>query len=181
MKSYPIDGMFLYVFDNLLTEDKLEILIKRFYQASFTKNEIGRPDTASFPHWSHELNIEDIENEDFWRLTLKSLAQTQIKSRWRVYRAYVNAGVYGDTMFSHTDTTPEKQEITVLWYIVPKWNIDWSGETLFYDKDDEIAFAAVPKPGRLVIFDSRIKHAGRPPSRICYHNRFTLALKMEPY
>lgn len=181
MKSYTIDNKFLYVFDNLLKGQQLEVLIKRFYQASFTKNEIGRPDTANFPHWAHELDINSIQNEPFWQLTLQSLSQLPLKDRWRVYRAYVNAGVYGDTMFSHTDTTPERQEITVLWYIVPEWNIDWSGETLFYDKDDEIAYAAVPRPGRLVIFDSRIKHSGRPPSRICYHNRFTLALKMEKY
>ncbi len=181
MKSVTIDGKFLTIFDNILPADKLEQLIKRYYQAAFTKNEIGRPDTANFPHWAHEIPIENLADEDFWKITLKALQQLQLKDRWRVYRAYVNAGVYGDTMFSHYDSSPENQELTILWYIVPEWNIDWAGETLFYDNNDEIAFAAVPRPGRLVVFDSRIKHSGRPPSRICYHSRFTLALKLEKY
>jgi len=37
-----------------------------------------------------------------------------------------------------------------------------------------------PKPGRLVIFDGSILHAGRPPNRSCYAPRYTLAYKLEP-
>ena len=33
--------------------------------------------------------------------------------------------------------------------------------------------------GDLVIFDGAIKHAGRPPNRICYAPRYTMAIKFE--
>jgi SM-20-related protein len=36
-----------------------------------------------------------------------------------------------------------------------------------------------PRPGRLVIFDGSIPHAGRPPSRICHAPRYTLAYKFD--
>ena len=31
----------------------------------------------------------------------------------------------------------------------------------------------------LVVFDGAIKHVGRPPNRICYHPRYTFAIKFE--
>ncbi len=40
-------------------------------------------------------------------------------------------------------------------------------------------FVVGPKPGRLVIFDGAIPHAGRPPTRICFAPRYTYAMKFE--
>ena len=51
---------------------------------------------------------------------------------------------------------------------------------MFYNQDDDCVYACTPKPGRVVIFDGAIKHVGRPPNRICYASRFTLAFKLEP-
>lgn len=53
------------------------------------------------------------------------------------------------------------------------------GETVFFDREDEIALAVQPKPGRLVVFDGAIRHVGRPPNRICYVPRYTFAIKLE--
>jgi len=177
-KELLIDKRKVLVFDNNLTEKQLDEFARRFYNAPFKKTEIGRPDTAAYTHWAHELDIKNLVNEAFWPATFDAVKQHSPDKKWRVYRAYVNYGGHGDAMFSHVDAKSE--ELTCLWYTVPQWNIDWAGETMFYDKNDEIAYACVPKPGRLVIFDSQLKHSGRPPSRNCLHSRFTLALKLEP-
>jgi len=177
-KQLIINNCKLAVFDDLLPFNDSESLVKRFYKASFTKNEIGRPDTAQYTHWAHELDIKQLNNEFFWQATISAVKAMYPNKKWRAYRSYVNYSGHGDTMFSHIDAKTE--ELTCLWYIVPEWNEDWAGETFFYDQQDEIALACIPKPGRLVIFDGRIKNSGRPPGRNCYHSRFTLAIKLEP-
>ena len=173
-----IDGRKIQVFDNLLPGNVLNTLIRRFYNAAFKKTEVGRPDTANFPHWSHELEASNLSSEDFWKHTVDGVKHFNSKNKWKVYRAYVNYSAFGECMFSHVDA--KSRELTCLWYLVPEWDIDWGGETIFYDHDDEVSFACAPKAGRLVVFDSQIKHSGRSPQKICFHSRFTLAIKLEP-
>jgi len=86
---------------------------------------------------------------------------------------------YGDMLFTHTDCLPDQHDLTALWYLCERWDLEWGGETMFYDAQDEIACAVRPQPGRLVIFDGAIKHVGRPPNRICYAPRYTFAIKFE--
>jgi len=61
-----------------------------------------------------------------------------------------------------------------------QWDVEWGGETLFFDSAMDAQVAVSPRPGRLVMFDGSILHVGRPPNRICYTSRFTLALKIKP-
>jgi hypothetical protein len=56
----------------------------------------------------------------------------------------------------------------------------WSGETMLYDHNQDAVACVTPRPGRLAIFDGTILHAGRPPNRICYAPRYTLAFKLAP-
>jgi Rps23 Pro-64 3,4-dihydroxylase Tpa1-like proline 4-hydroxylase len=83
-------------------------------------------------------------------------------------------------LFTHTDCLPEQNELTALVYVSDEWNIEWGGETLFFDENDDCAFACTPKPGRVVVFHGAIKHVGRPPTRLCYKPRYTLAYKFAP-
>lgn len=83
-------------------------------------------------------------------------------------------------LFTHTDALPGQKGLTALWYIAPEWNVEWGGETLFYDSGLDAVAVVTPRPGRLVVFDGSITHVGRPPNRICYVPRYTLAFKLEP-
>ncbi|NVJ60512.1 MAG: 2OG-Fe(II) oxygenase [Gammaproteobacteria bacterium] len=175
--NLEIDGKRLLVADNILQHDYLDGLVRRFYNAPFVKNEVGRPDTAAFPHWAHELDIKELDAQPIWKHTVNFVNNYLGANSFKPYRSYVNYGSFTDPMFSHVDAT--NHELTCLWYIVPKWHIDWAGETLFFNQQNEIGFACTPKPGRLVVFDSRIMHSGRPPSIVSQFSRFTLAFKME--
>lgn len=61
---------------------------------------------------------------------------------------------------------------------LPFWNMDLEGEPVFYDGED-IARAWLPMPNRALFFDSRIDHAGRPPSRAFGGLRVSIAFKLE--
>jgi SM-20-related protein len=176
-KKMLIDGYQIAVFNNLLSFPQLEENVKFLYNAPFKKTEFSRAETSQYTHWAHEIEPKNLKIENYWASTAKAVKSIFPDDKWKAYRAYVNYGGFGDAMFSHHDSTVK--EITCLWYMVPQWHIDWGGETVFYDKNEEIALACVPKPGRLVVFDGRIKHSGRPPNRNCLHSRFTLAIKLE--
>jgi len=51
---------------------------------------------------------------------------------------------------------------------------------MLYDHNQDAVACVTPRPGRLAIFDGTILHAGRPPNRICYAPRYTLAFKLAP-
>ena len=77
---------------------------------------------------------------------------------------------------AHKDLPPEVSGYTILYYANEKWDLNYGGETLFYN-NKEIISAVKIKPGRFVLFDSRLTHSARPPQRHCPYNRYTIATK----
>lgn len=97
--------------------------------------------------------------------------------------AYINSSTVIDSDLAHLDTndTPGTNEYyTLLIYPNIEWDINWGGETLFYDNScEEIVAAIRPKPGRVVLFNSSIYHSARPPQSHCPFSRYTIALKLK--
>jgi len=96
----------------------------------------------------------------------------------RVIRQYANGHTYGLGGQPHADDE-RPGSYTLLYYPMQEWNDGWDGETVFFDERGEIALAVLPRPNRAVLFDSRVPHAGRAPSRFCPALRVTVAYKLE--
>lgn len=78
----------------------------------------------------------------------------------------------------HQDLYEPLEGYTILYYANKEWDVDYGGETLFYNElTQEIICAVKPSPGRFVIFDSKLFHSARPPQKNCSHNRYTIAIK----
>ena len=76
----------------------------------------------------------------------------------RIYRNYVNCFRKGDNPQYHTDPGGN----SYLFYTNSKWKRHWGSPTKFKGKFlDTIVY---PKPGRLIVFDSQIKHKGVSPT-----------------
>lgn len=172
-----IDGRPLRVFDDQLPN--VAQYVNELALAAFARTEIAKPETAEYRHWVKEMKLESVPQPIFEATRRAVLGFVEPHAGYRPYRAYTNFASYGDMLFTHTDCKPEERDLTALWYLCDRWDVEWGGETVFYDACDEIACAIRPRPGRLVIFDGAIKHAGRPPNRICYTPRYTFALKFE--
>jgi Rps23 Pro-64 3,4-dihydroxylase Tpa1-like proline 4-hydroxylase len=177
--SHTVGNKPIWVFDNLCSQDEATSIFKGLEISAFKHNEVARPDTAQFKHWAVGLSDAQITSLPVYQRAMEQISETTGK-KYRAYRGYVNYASYGDMLFTHTDCLPEADELTVLVYLCPEWDIEWGGETLFYNEHDDCVFASTPKPGRTVIFHGAIKHVGRPPNRICYTPRYTLAFKLEP-
>jgi len=98
----------------------------------------------------------------------------------RLYECMLSANTFGTEGQVHQDIVEEDHRVnhvTVLVYCSKEWNIAWAGETLFFDEQDEITSAVMPKPGRVVIAEGDPKHVGRSVSRICPSDRRVLVFK----
>lgn len=179
-RQQTVDGRRIRVYDDLVSASAIQELTAVFNSAGFARTEIARPETGNFRHWVTEIPANVVEQIPVYAATMEAVRDFDPATRYRAYRSYCNFAAYGDMLFTHTDCRPEEIDLTALWYVSPKWDVEWGGETLFYNAQMDAEAVVSPRPGRLVIFDGRILHVGRPPNRICYAPRYTLAFKLEP-
>jgi SM-20-related protein len=99
----------------------------------------------------------------------------------RLYECMLSANTFGTEGRVHRDIEVEDARaghVIVLVYCNKEWNPAWAGETLFFDDQDEITGAVMPRPGRIVIADGDPQHVGRAVSRTCPTDRRVLVFKL---
>ena len=176
-REFVIDGRPLRVFDGHLPN--VGEYVRGLSRAAFTRTEVARPETAEYKHWATEVKLDALVRQPIFEITrqaVRSFSSPGIE--YRPYRAYTNVASYGDMLFTHTDCLPDQHDLTALWYLCEQWDLEWGGETMFFDSKGDAQVAVTPKPGRLLLFDGAIRHAGRPPNRNCPVGRYTFAVKL---
>lgn len=180
VRRATIDGLPAIVLDGLMPAAEAARLFQWLSSQPFARTEFAREDTRAFLHWVCKMSIEDCARLPLYETTMRMVeAHFPERARQRCYRAYCNSASYGDMLFTHTDSQPGVEGLTALWFIAPRWELEWGGETILFDSTGDAEFVVSPWPGRLLLFDGRIRHAGRPPSRVCVIPRLTFALKLE--
>jgi SM-20-related protein len=177
-RQAQVGGRDVFVFDGLVDSVEISRYFAGMSQASFTRTETARPDSQDFRHWVCETPLANLARIAMGPATEAVVAALRPGERYQAYRAYTNYASYGDTLLTHVDALPQARELTALWFICDRWDPDWGGETLFFDDSGEAEIAVSPKPGRLLLFDGAIRHAGKPPNRNCNVARFTFAVKL---
>jgi hypothetical protein len=175
-----VDGREIRVYDGLLAVPDIYALTRMFDDGAFTRTEMAKPETAAVRHWALNIPLDVGTKLPVFAPMLTAVHDIAGGRPYRAYRCYCNHSSYGDMLFTHTDCKPDQKDLTALWYIAPDWDVEWGGETVFFNSAKDAEAVVSPKPGRLVIFDGSILHAGRPPNRSCYAPRYTLAYKLEP-
>lgn len=175
-----IDGGRVFAWDGLLSADDQAQLHRILQHSSYARTEIARPDTADYRHWAVDIDVAAAARMPILAPALAAAARAFPGKRLRLYRCYVNVAHYGDMLFMHEDCAPGAGELTGLWYLCERWDPEWGGETLFFDGNKDVRAAIQPRPGRFALFSGEITHVGRPPNRVCYAPRYTLAMKFEP-
>jgi len=98
----------------------------------------------------------------------------------RLYECMLSANTFGTEGRLHRDIAEESERPrhhTALVYCNKEWKMEWAGETLVFDADNEITSAVMPKPGRIVKIAGDPMHVGRSVSRICPTDRRVLVFK----
>jgi SM-20-related protein len=137
----------------------------------------SNPGEAGLPFWKMDLDGVDVVDR-MWEAT-KAACEGVAGHPLQVVRQYANGHTYGLGGRPHVDDAREGC-VTLLYYPMPVWLPEWEGETLFFDPRGNVRAGIAPVPNRAVLFDSRLLHSGRAPSRHCAGLRVTIALKLEP-
>ncbi|MDN5865612.1 MAG: 2OG-Fe(II) oxygenase [Gammaproteobacteria bacterium] len=179
IRRATIDGLPAMVFDGLMSQQESAQMFHWLRARNWQRTESARPDTKAFLHWVCNIDLEQCRLMPLYAATMEAV-QTHFPERWpqACYRSYCNHASYGDMLFTHTDSQPDTEGLTALWYFAPQWDVEWGGETLLFNSRKDAEFVVSPRPGRLLVFDGRILHAGRAPSRTCVLPRLTFALKL---
>jgi len=147
---------------------------------------IGRAKGWYYGHGSREgdwgrfwkMDLEGVAVFDTIWENLREPCQQRTGAPLRVLSQYANGHTYGLGGRPHLDDQ-RPGSYTLLYYPMSEWQDGWDGETVFYDEQGEISLSVRPRPNRAILFDSRILHAGRAPSRECPALRVTVAYKLE--
>jgi Rps23 Pro-64 3,4-dihydroxylase Tpa1-like proline 4-hydroxylase len=173
-----VGGRDVFVYDGLVPAEEVRRYFSGMSQAAFVRNEFARPDSQEHRHWACETPLQNLPRIAMWPATEAVVRALRPDEKYQPYRSYTNFSSFGDLLLPHVDALPNARELTALWFICESWESDWGGETLFYDDTGDAELAVSPKPGRLLLFDGAIRHAGKPPNRNCYVSRFTFAIKL---
>ncbi len=195
--KFPIE-----VFDTKLGSE--ELYFKAVYLPyMFTRTDDppceSKPDVdPRHNYWTHQLyNFCPIDNPTYYQNSgldasndplylecleyLEAICPQMPKREW-LYSSYINVLRHGNSPGIHVDAphdVPENK--TVILYLNHEWHPNWGGETIFYDHKLDAQRIVTPRPGRVVMFDGRIPHTGRPPTPRYMMNRYILTFKyMEP-
>jgi hypothetical protein len=169
-RKETVGGLPLVVVDGFFTRREVAEASKAFAESVYRNFETA-DERKMYPHDVLELPAA----VPFVECITAVAAQVFPRAELAVYRAYCNRLRYGDVSLAHNDSDPPS--ITTLYYANERWEDEWAGETMFYGSADEATVAVAPRPGRLVIFDGRMRHRGGPPSRTCHEGRLSVAVK----
>ena len=178
VRKASVEGLEVFVFDDLVPAEEALRYARAVAQAAYLRNETARADTQEFKHWVCEMPLENLPRTSLWQATERAVAALRPTERFLPYRCYTNFAQFGDVLLTHVDALPNTREMTALWFLCERWDTEWGGETMFYDASGDAQLAVTPKPGRLLLFDGAIRHAGKPPNRNCPVGRYTFAVKL---
>lgn len=177
VSRFLISGRELFICDGFVdlgTIAKIGGVVKSLHYGRKEKSRKDTPPAAS----SADIAETALRADPFF-LRLRHVAEQLFPGEvLRDQRAYVNSSVHGDSYFIHRDCSAHRNHVTVLYYANPNWQIDWGGETIFYDDDNEPQIIVTPRPGRMVISRGAILHRGTVPTRACFEERYTIAYKL---
>jgi SM-20-related protein len=177
-RAEKVAGRDVFVFDGLVPVEESARYFTAISQAAFTRTESARGDSTEFRHWVCEMPLENLPRTSLWQATEAAVRHARPGESFQPYRVYTNYATFGDTLLTHVDAASDLRELTALWYLCESWDREWGGETLFYEPDGDARLAVSPRPGRLLLFDGAIRHAGKPPNRNCPVARYTFAIKL---
>lgn len=168
------------ILDEEVTEELRKHIIDRGFKFGWNSNS-----EIEYGHWNtffagkSKKNRKPVDDEltGIVKTVVDQIKDAVLPKESQVIRCYSNAYSFGTEGYPHTDSQIDS-DMTVVVYLNKNWKPEWAGETVFFDSDDEIHTAVLPKFGRIVVFPSAMLHVARSVSRICSELRLVFVLKV---
>lgn len=170
------------VIDNFLSEQEINQLYETLWFTDwYLKGTDGPLIDKKNRGWSLTKYFSPNEEDEIYQKILdRILTIPQLEGKYKCDRALRNAYKFGDVLGIHQDLG---FTLTALLFGNNEWDINWGSETIFTSNtnhDCEIVKSVIPKPGRLIVFDSMIPHTGRVPSSLYPHYRYSVVFNLNP-
>jgi hypothetical protein len=169
------------VIDNFLESEEIQKLYEVLWNADWylqgTDYALNQRNDRGWSLTKY-MDLKNEENQIYQEI-LEKVCQIDELKDLTCSRVLRNAYKFGDVIGLHKDLG---YDITVLIFGNHEWKLNWGSETIFTDTesdDAEIIKSVIPKPGRLVMFDSLIPHTGRVPSPAFPHYRYSLVFNFK--
>ena len=173
-EHHIIDQRELYIFDNLFDQSALEFINQ------YCLNSVYKPE-----HSSNNMNYE-IDSRFVSMISASELQHSTILPVIRSISNYINKDLYignqyinhytlNTSVSEHCDGS-EPGQYTILVFPNKYWESTWGGEIAFYDTGSVHKLINF-KPGRVILFDSRISHKVMPLTRNARRDRYSIAIK----
>lgn len=179
-RQLAVDGKELLVFDNLIPRRDHVALARSLGTLPWARCQVDTPATRKlypdYRYFSVTIDKKGFQKKQLFRAVVPLLEKHFGDARLTLDRAYVNQNVYGDMSFVHTDSA-RNADVTAIYFAHEHWEVDWGGETMFFDRASDAVHAIGAAPGRLILFRGAIKHKIGVPTRQCTRARFTIAFK----
>jgi Rps23 Pro-64 3,4-dihydroxylase Tpa1-like proline 4-hydroxylase len=121
-------------------------------------------------------NLE-MDNKSLFQLAKSVSEKIPNNEDYYLERVYVNAYTSSDSPRPHQDTN-DNSGLTILYYANDDWNWEYGGETVFFNDAMDVVKAVLPRPGRVVIFNSILYHCARSQNNLGPKFRYTIAFKL---
>lgn len=172
-----IDGHDLFVFDTLLQAEVVGRIADNLAIAPYHSRNSSSPDSQQYREWASHFPVEQFSEHPVHLAALSALTALYPRVSFDFWDVHCNNTTFGDWAFAHRDSN-ESGAFSALYYANKAWQSDWYGETVFCQDDEPVVSVSV-SPGRLVLFDSRIKHRAGVPAMNCPAQRMTLSLRYQ--
>src|ERR1041385_6199770 len=165
-RKHDVGGRAIFVVDGLFDETFIRMIHHYTSRLAFSLSDYDTPLTQAVRHWKYEFNLQKLPSlpivPELVSRIISVSRELYPSRRMALNRMHCNLHMYGDIHTPHTDLTPG---VTALYFANPRWDTNWTGETIFYNDDVEPLYAVIPRPGRLVVYSADILHRGGVPSR----------------
>lgn len=177
---HSIRGKRVVVVDNAIPERERKRVADRFIKLTGSSAQDGwHREKASDLSLDHNAMAKDMTYEECDAGPL-SVVRTLVphfydqcdvdKPVW-VTRCSIYMQTFIDIDEAHEDRQHDSTgfSVTAIWYPHERWHAGWGGETVFLSRnaaDSDLLLPVLPKPSRLLLFDSEIPHMAKPTTPI---------------
>lgn len=197
-QAHVVGGHQVLVFDGCIPDSFREMLYMKAESSAYQQKQHDLPELMDHRYNTNTHPVDEVFHSDFGKLIkhLSKAVHPTCAAGFECTAAFTDALTFGDSTFQHTDATSFTKDIatnafyTIVTHPNPEWLVDWGGETVFYtgrsidalsgkpNRFGEVAASVLPRPGRVLLFDSRVRYASRPPQKICLRRRFSITLRL---
>lgn len=162
-------------YDGLVPQDLQSMAFELMRKTGFTCTERDFPEADPRMNML-SANLDMEEQGVIHKLAMAISSHIVNNEDYYLDRVYANCYTPTDAPQVHQDVK-YGNGLTILYYANDIWSPGFGGETVFF-KDDEIFYSVLPKPGRFVVFDSRLLHCARVQNILGPKFRYTIVFKL---